>query len=46
MPKAQFQALLQEQIETASNRLLEQGRAELASIGLGHLAPAPDKSRQ
>jgi 1-acyl-sn-glycerol-3-phosphate acyltransferase len=46
MPKAQFQALLQEQIETASNRLLEQGRAELASIGLGHLAPAPDSSRQ
>jgi 1-acyl-sn-glycerol-3-phosphate acyltransferase len=44
--RAEFQALLQEQIETASDRLLEQGRAELTSIGLGHLASAPDSSRQ
>lgn len=46
LPKAEFYALLQETIETASNRLLEQGRAELASIGLGKLAGAPDTSRQ
>jgi 1-acyl-sn-glycerol-3-phosphate acyltransferase len=44
--KAAFQALLMDQIETASDRLLAQGRAELASIGLGHLGGAPDTSRQ
>lgn len=44
--KAAFHALLQEQIETASDRLLAQGRAELTSIGLGHLADPPDSPRQ
>lgn len=40
--KAEFQHLLQERIETASDRLLAQGRAELDALGLGHLAPPPD----
>lgn len=38
LTKTAFQTLLQEQIETASNRLLAQGRAELAAIGLDPLA--------
>ena len=38
MGKAEFQALLQERIETASDRLLAQGRAELALLGLDPLA--------
>ncbi|KPF71123.1 acyl-phosphate glycerol 3-phosphate acyltransferase [Bosea sp. AAP35] len=38
LDKATFQALLQEQIETASDRLLAQGRAELALLGLDPLA--------
>jgi 1-acyl-sn-glycerol-3-phosphate acyltransferase len=38
LDKATFQALLQEQIETASDRLLAQGRAELAKLGLDPLA--------
>jgi 1-acyl-sn-glycerol-3-phosphate acyltransferase len=38
MPKAEFQALLQQQIETASDRLLSEGRAELAATGLDPLA--------
>ena len=44
--KQQFQALLKEQIETDRDRLLAQGRAELASIGLGHLAGPADSPRQ
>lgn len=38
MGKAAFQALLQERIETASDRLLAQGLAELGALGLGPLA--------
>lgn len=38
MPKAQFNALMREQIETESDRLLALGRAELARIGLDPLA--------
>lgn len=38
MDKVAFQALLQERIETASDRLLAQGRAELAQLGLDPLA--------
>jgi 1-acyl-sn-glycerol-3-phosphate acyltransferase len=34
LSKVAFQALLQERIETASDRLLAQGRAELAALGL------------
>lgn len=44
MRKAQFQALLQDTIETASDRLLAQGRAELAAIGLAPQIDAADKS--
>jgi len=46
LDKRQFQALLQEQIETASDRLLAQGRAELARLGLDPLANTADKPRQ
>ncbi len=38
MDKVAFQTLLQERIETASDRLLAQGRAELAALGLDPLA--------
>jgi 1-acyl-sn-glycerol-3-phosphate acyltransferase len=38
LPKAEFQRVVQEQIETASDRLLAQGRAELALLGLDPLA--------
>ncbi|HEV7257833.1 MAG TPA: lysophospholipid acyltransferase family protein [Bosea sp. (in: a-proteobacteria)] len=38
MDKTAFQALLQDTIETASDRLLAQGRAELATLGLDPLA--------
>jgi len=38
MDKVAFQALLQERIETASDRLLALGRAELAQLGLDPLA--------
>jgi 1-acyl-sn-glycerol-3-phosphate acyltransferase len=38
LPKAEFQVLLQQQIEGASDHLLGQGRAELAAIGLDPLA--------
>lgn len=38
MDKMSFQALLQERIETASDRLLAQGRAELAALGLDPMA--------
>lgn len=34
LPKEQFQAVLQERIETESDRLLAIGRAELAALGL------------
>jgi 1-acyl-sn-glycerol-3-phosphate acyltransferase len=43
LDKVSFQALLQERIETASDRLLAQGRAELARLGLDPLRTA-DKS--
>jgi len=46
LDKAAFQALLQERIETASDRLLARGRAELARLGLDPLAQAADTSRQ
>ncbi|MDP3408634.1 1-acyl-sn-glycerol-3-phosphate acyltransferase [Bosea sp. (in: a-proteobacteria)] len=46
LDKAAFQTLLQERIETASDRLLAQGRAELARLGLDPLAQAPDTPRQ
>ncbi|MFN3671086.1 MAG: lysophospholipid acyltransferase family protein, partial [Bosea sp. (in: a-proteobacteria)] len=35
--KGEFHVLLQERIETASDRLLAQGRAELAALGLDPL---------
>ncbi|PTM40830.1 lysophospholipid acyltransferase family protein [Bosea sp. 124] len=38
LDKAAFQKLLQERIETESDRLLAQGRAELAQLGLDPLA--------
>lgn len=44
LDKVAFQALLQDTIETASDRLLAQGRSELARLGLDPLAspdPAP-----
>ena len=41
LDKAAFQALLQDTIETASDRLLAQGRSELARLGLDPLA-SPD----
>lgn len=40
LDKVSFQALLQERIETASDRLLAQGRAELAQLGLDPLRTA------
>ena len=46
LDKAQFQKLLQEQIETASDRLIAQGRAELAALGLDPLANTADTPRQ
>jgi 1-acyl-sn-glycerol-3-phosphate acyltransferase len=46
LDKAVFQAELQERIETASDRLLAQGRAELAARGLDPLANTADSSRQ
>ncbi|MCP4735670.1 MAG: 1-acyl-sn-glycerol-3-phosphate acyltransferase, partial [Bosea sp.] len=42
MDKAAFHALLQERIETASNRLLADGLAELDRLGV----PAPVSTRQ
>jgi 1-acyl-sn-glycerol-3-phosphate acyltransferase len=44
--KAEFHALLKSTIETASDRLLAQGRAELAALGLDPLAADPDRTRQ
>ena len=38
LDKVAFQAILQERIETASDRLLAQGRAELAARGMDPLA--------
>ena len=38
LDKAAFQRLLQERVETASNRLLAEGRAELAARGMDPLA--------
>jgi 1-acyl-sn-glycerol-3-phosphate acyltransferase len=38
LPKTEFQTLLEERIETASDRLLAVGRAELAKIGRDPLA--------
>lgn len=46
LSKAAFHALLLETIETASDRLLAQGRAELAAQGLEPPTPSPDKQRQ
>ncbi len=42
MDKKAFHALLQEQIETATDRLVSEGRAELARLGV----PAPANARQ
>jgi 1-acyl-sn-glycerol-3-phosphate acyltransferase len=44
--KAAFHARLQETIETASDRLLAQGRAELAALGMDPMAEAADSSCQ
>ncbi|AMJ63762.1 acyl-phosphate glycerol 3-phosphate acyltransferase [Bosea sp. PAMC 26642] len=44
--KAAFQKILEEQIETASDRLLTQGRVELALLGLDPLAEPADTTRQ
>lgn len=44
--KAEFHARLRETIETASDRLLAQGRAELAALGCDPGIEAPDTSRQ
>ena len=38
LDKASFQRILQERVETASDRLLAQGRAELAARGMDPLA--------
>jgi 1-acyl-sn-glycerol-3-phosphate acyltransferase len=46
LDKTLFHRTLEETIETASNRLLAQGRAELAALGLDPLAGTPDKTRQ
>ena len=46
LDKVAFQTLLQQRIETTSDRLLAQGRAELAQLGLDPLANTPDTSRQ
>lgn len=45
LDKATFHALLKEQIETASDRLLAQGRAELAKLGLDPLAETSSGQR-
>jgi 1-acyl-sn-glycerol-3-phosphate acyltransferase len=46
LDKASFHALIQERIETASDRLLALGRAELAALGLDPLATTADIPRQ
>eukprot|EP01035_Chromulina_nebulosa_P007204 gene7204-biopygen6100 len=46
LDKAVFHALLQERIETTSDRLLALGRAELAALGLDPLATTADTPRQ
>lgn len=46
LDKVAFQALLQQRIETTSDRLLAQGRAELAQLGLDPLANTADTPRQ
>ncbi|MGQ3284425.1 lysophospholipid acyltransferase family protein [Bosea sp. (in: a-proteobacteria)] len=46
LDKAVFHALLQERIETTSDRLLALGRAELAALGLDPLATTADIRRQ
>lgn len=46
LDKADFHALLQERIETSSDRLLAVGRAELAARGLDPLANTADRLRQ
>ncbi|MET3890037.1 1-acyl-sn-glycerol-3-phosphate acyltransferase [Bosea sp. OAE506] len=46
LDKAAFHGELQERIETASDRLLAQGRAELAARGLDPLANTADTPRQ
>jgi 1-acyl-sn-glycerol-3-phosphate acyltransferase len=46
LDKAEFHALLQERIETSSDRLLAVGRAELAARGIDPLANTADTLRQ
>ncbi len=46
LDKADFHALLQERIETSSDRLLAVGRAELAARGLDPMANTADRLRQ